>query len=98
MDFQRAAAHCHKPLFQQHGVGDWAVCDGGGGGAVHDDGDKTGLSEWSWPSSNLQEIPCPVLQGGCSQEDFNFFRKKWLMYVRYYEKVDVNKMRDQLLN
>ena len=74
------------------------VRDEGVGGAVHDEGDEDDLSEWSWPNSNLQEIPRPVLQRRCSKEDFDFFRRKWLRYVRYYEKVDANEIRDQLLN
>ena len=87
MDFHRAGAHG-----QQISGGDGEVRDDGVGGAVHD------WSEWSGPSSNLQEIPCPELQGRCSQEDFNFLRREWLRYVRYYKKVDACKIRDQLWN
>ena len=50
-----------------------------------------------WPCSNLQEIPRPVLLGGCSQEDFIFFSREWLRYVRHYEKVDANEISEQLL-
>ena len=39
-----------------------------------------------------------MLQGRCSQEDFNFFRREWQGYVRYYGKVDANEVRAQLLN
>ena len=42
--------------------------------------------------------PCPVVKGGCSQEDFLFFRRIWLRYVRHYKKVDANEIREQLLN
>ena len=60
MDFHRAAAHGQQPLCQQHGGGGGAVHDGGGGeavrdgGAVNDAGDEIKLSEWPWPSFNLQ--------------------------------------------
>jgi hypothetical protein len=39
-----------------------------------------------------------MIQKGCSQEDYNFFRREWLSYVRFYEKVDAYEIRDQLLN
>ena len=67
---------------------------GGGDGEAEADHD----AEWSWPGSSLQEIPRPVLQGKCSQEDFNFFRREWQRYVRYYRKVDTNEIGAQLLN
>ena len=44
------------------------------------------LSEWSRSTSNLQEIPRQVLPGGCSQEELNWFKLEWRMYVRYYDK------------
>ena len=50
-----------------------------------------------WPCSNLQDIPRPVLLGGCSQEDFIFFSREWLRYVRHYKKVDANEISEQLL-
>ena len=82
----------------QH-LGGGEVRDGEGGEDVHDAGGKGQLSEWSYPSSNLQEIPRPMLQGGCSQEDFNLFRKEWLRYVRYYDAmVDANEISEQLWN
>ena len=37
-----------------------------------------------------------MLQETCSQEDFNFFRREWLRYIRYYQKVDACEIRDQL--
>ena len=39
-----------------------------------------------------------MIQEGCSQEDYNFFKREWLRYVRFYEKVDANEIRDQLMN
>jgi hypothetical protein len=70
MDFHRADAHG-----QQIGGGGGAVrdggdgCDGGGDEAVNDAG-------WSLPSSSRQEMPRPMIQEGCSQEDYNFFKRK----------------------
>ena len=82
-----------------HPVGDGGdVRDEGVGGAVHDEGEENHLSEWSRPNTNLQEIPRPVLQRRCSKEEFDFFRRKWLRYVRYYEKVDASEIRNQLMN
>ena len=80
------------------GGGDEEVGDGGGDVAVHDGGDTNLHSEWSWPCSSLQEIPRPMIQEGCSQKDYNFFKREWLRYVRFYEKVDANEIRDQLMN
>ena len=73
-------------------------CDDEVGEAVHDAGDENYLSEWSRPHTNIQEIPRPVLQRRCSEEDFNFFRREWLRYVRFYEKVDASEIRNQLMN
>ena len=39
-----------------------------------------------------------MIQEGCSQEDYIFFKREWLSYVRYYQKVDVKEIRDQLMN
>jgi hypothetical protein len=40
---------------------------GGGGGAVRDGGGKV----------QLAKISRPVNSGGCSQEDFKYFKSKW---------------------
>jgi hypothetical protein len=93
MDIHRAGAHG-----QQVGGGGGEVRDGGGDVAVHDGGDTNLQSECSWPSSSLQEIPRPMIQEGCSQEDYNFFKREWQRYVRFYEKVDAKEIRDQLMN
>ena len=39
-----------------------------------------------------------MIQEGCSQEDYNLFKREWLRYVRFYKKVEANEIRDQLLN
>ena len=46
---------------------------GGGGGGV-DDGEG---------QVQLDEIPHLVITGGCSQEEFKYFRRQWNMYVGY---------------
>jgi hypothetical protein len=72
-------------------------CDDGDGGAFHDE-EENHLSGWSNPNTNLQEIPQPMLQGTCSQEDFKFFKRNWMAYVRYHEKVDAGEIREELWN
>ena len=46
----------------------------------------------------LSKIPRPDISGGCSQEDFKFFKKKWAQYVRASNETDPDKLRDQLTN
>ena len=41
---------------------------------------------WTSPTSSLAEIPRPVLTTGCSQESFVSFKRKWVSYVKYYER------------
>ena len=93
MERHRAAVHGQ----QIDGVGGEA-CDDGVGEAVQDEGEEKHLSEWSRPDLRLQDIPRPVLQRRCTQEDFNIFRRGWLRYVRYYEKVDDSEIRNELMN
>ena len=38
-----------------------------------------------------------MIQGRCSEENYNFFKREWLRYVRHYEKVDANEISEQLL-
>ena len=45
----------------------------------------------------LSKIPRPDISGGCSQEDFKFFKKKWDQYVRASNETDPTKLRDQLI-
>ena len=45
---------------------------GGGGGAVHDGGGG---------KVQLGKIPCPVICGGYSQEDFKYFKRTWNQYI-----------------
>ena len=46
----------------------------------------------------LSKIPRPEISGGCSQEDFKFFTRKWDQYVRSSNKKDEHKLKDQLTN
>ena len=59
--------------------------DGGGGGGAGGAGGK----------SRLAKIPRPTVSGGCSQEEFNFFKSEWDRYVRSSPEVDVSELRDQ---
>ena len=46
----------------------------------------------------LSKIPRPEISGGCSQEDFKFFTRKWDQYVRSSNEKDGTKLKDQLTN
>jgi hypothetical protein len=46
----------------------------------------------------LSRIPRPEISGGCSQEDFKFFTRKWDQYVSSSNEKDSNKLKDQLTN
>ena len=46
----------------------------------------------------LSKIPRPTVSGGCSQEDFKFFNRKWNQYVRSSNETDGTKLKDQLLH
>lgn len=46
----------------------------------------------------LSKIPRPTVSGGCSQEDFKFFMRKWNQYVRASNETDDTKLKDQLLH
>ena len=37
-------------------------------------------------NTNLDEIPRPVFTTDCSQDSFMFFKRKWVRYVKYYER------------
>ena len=86
MDIHRVDNHG-----QQIGGGGEEVRDGRGEEAVHDAG-------WSWQGSNHNEMPRPVLRGGCSQEEFQSFTQQWNQYAMYHSGMDVRELRQQLLN
>ena len=44
--------------------------------------------------ADLQKYP----DGGCSQEEFNFFKSEWEIYVRSSHGVDTTELRDQLFS
>jgi hypothetical protein len=44
------------------------------------------------------QLSRPEISGGCSQEDFKFFTRKWDQYVRSSNEKDGNKLKDQLEN
>jgi hypothetical protein len=45
-----------------------------------------------WPSSDLQEMPRPVLREECSQEEFQSFTQQWNLYARYHSGMDVREL------
>ena len=59
------------------------VTHGQRGAAVRGDTSKTQFSK---------------ISGGCSQEDFKFFTRKWAQYVRSSNEKDEHKLKDQLTN
>jgi hypothetical protein len=45
-----------------------------------------------------QEAQCPVLRGGCNQEEFETFAQKWGLYAGCNCERDARELRQQLLN
>ena len=41
---------------------------------------------WTGQTFRLDEIPRPVLTTGCSQDSFMSFKRRWVRYVKYYER------------
>ena len=46
----------------------------------------------------LAKIPRPAISGGCSQEDFQCFKRNWARYVRASNETDGVKLKDQLVH
>jgi hypothetical protein len=63
------------------------VCDGGDR-ATHDVGQN----------SNPQEVPRPLLRGGCNQVEFKSFTQQWSLYAGCNGGMDVRELQQQLLN
>ena len=36
----------------------------------------------------LQEVQCPVLRGGCNQDEFQAFTQQWSLYRGYHSGMD----------
>ena len=49
---------------------------------------------WTSPTSSLDEFPRPVLTSECSQDSFMSFKRKWVQYVKYYERDGGGKKED----
>ena len=80
-----AGDHAHTLVYlQQHREDAHGQREAGAGGG----GSKIQLSK----------IPRPEISGGCSQEDFKFFTRKWAQYVRSSNEKDKTKLKDQLTN
>jgi hypothetical protein len=48
--------------------------------------------------SGYQEVLCPLLRGGCSQDDFKTFTQKWSLYAECRVEIDDRELRQELLN
>ena len=48
--------------------------------------------------AHLPKIQKPTVSGGCSQEEFNFFKSEWDRYVRSSPGVETTELRDQLFS
>ena len=48
--------------------------------------------------ARLARIPRPEISGGCSQEDFKFFTRKWNQYVRSSNETEDTLLKDELTN
>jgi hypothetical protein len=48
--------------------------------------------------SDHQEVPCPLLRGGCTQGEFKAFAQQWRLYAGCHGKMDGRELRQQLLN
>ena len=59
-------------MLDRHRADVHGVQGGGGGGGAAEGGKKIQLSK----------IPRPSIAGGCSQEDFKFFKRSWDQYIR----------------
>jgi hypothetical protein len=46
----------------------------------------------------LAKIPFPVVGGGCSQEDFKYFKRSWKQYIRSSNETNDVKLRDKSLH
>jgi hypothetical protein len=48
--------------------------------------------------SDNQEVPCPLLRGGCNQGEFKAFAQQWSLYAGCQGGMDERELRQQLLN
>jgi hypothetical protein len=61
-------------------------------------GQRDAVARGATSKVQLSKIPRPAISGGCSQEDFKFFTRKWDQYVRSSNEEDGEKLKDQLTN
>jgi hypothetical protein len=47
---------------------------------------------------DIKGVKCPVLRGGCKQEEFDKFVKEWSRYAEYKWEMDSRELRQQLMN
>ena len=60
--------------------------------------DKVFYTDTFEQDSGYQEVLCPMLRGGCSQDDFKTFKQKWSIYAGCCDELDDRELRQELLN
>jgi hypothetical protein len=60
--------------------------------------DKVFYTDMVEQDSGYQEVLCPLLRGGCSQDDFKTFTQKWILYAGCRDEIDERELRQELLN
>ena len=44
------------------------------------------------------DLPCPMLQDGCNQDEFRSFTLQWMLYIKEKGELDYSEVRQHLLN
>jgi hypothetical protein len=58
-----------------------------------------GLANFKFNKINDEgDLPCPMLQDGCNQDEFKLFTLQWRLYIREKGELDYNEVRQQLLS
>ena len=65
---------------------------------VHQEGRAAAGGGGAGRRSRLTKITRHSVSGGCSQEEFNFFKREWERYVRSFPGVATTELRDQLFS
>jgi hypothetical protein len=60
--------------------------------------DKVFYTDLVEQDSGYQDVLCPTLRGGCSQDDFKTFTQKWSLYAGCRDEIDDRELRQDLLN
>ena len=60
--------------------------------------DKVFYTNMVEEDSGYQEMLCPMLRGGCSQDEFKTFTQKWSLYAGCRDEIDDRELCQELLN